>query len=496
MRPTTRLIHIHTCIVKILISEACGKLSQYGSPPAGVPCKEMMSYPSATPFQRDEPAGTEFIQTATTATADPAPNLALPWVVRLRYGMVAGEVAVILGMFYGLRVDFPLSWALAPVAIVLASNILLGRLRTLPVRFTQETLGTVFCLDTICLTAILGLTGGPMNPFSLLYLVQITLSAVVLRKIWTWILGLLSTVGFGLLFFFHIPSVAFEPHHVERGPSPHLIGMWIAFVIATALITFFTGKIADALRKREQDVLVLRDQVAKNERLASLVTLAAGAAHELGTPLATIAVVARELERYAPHVASNEAVLADAQLIRSEVDRCRRILERMSAQSAEPMGETPARVRLRDLLTQVQAQFSESRRSLLEIALADEELSAVLPAQATMQSLAALVQNALDASSDRTSVVISAKQSGSSLSITVQDQGHGIPPNVLRRIAEPFFTTKAPGKGMGLGTFLVRTFAESLGGRVLFDSVPGVGTTATLELPVHPSGQNAHAAAV
>jgi two-component system, sensor histidine kinase RegB len=414
---------------------------------------------------------------------DPAPNLALPWVVRLRYGMVAGEVAVILGLFYGLRIDFPLRWAVAPLVVMLASNILLGSLRRLPARFTQEALGIVFCLDTICLSVILGLTGGPMNPFSLLYLVQITLSAVVLRKTWTWILGALSTAGFGLLFFFHSPAAAFETHHADQGLSPHLIGMWVAFVAAAALITFFTGKIADALRKREQDVLVLQDQVAKSDRLASLVTLAAGAAHELGTPLATIAVVARELERYAATVASNDAVLADAQLIRSEVDRCRRILERMSAQSAEPMGEAPTRVLLSDLLAQVLAQFSESRQALLQVELPHEELAAVLPAQATVQSLAALVQNALDATSDQGPVIISAGWSDSALSITVQDHGAGMPSNVLRRIAEPFFTTKAPGKGMGLGTFLVRTFAETLGGRVLFDSAPGVGTRVTLELP-------------
>jgi len=429
------------------------------------------------------------MESVAIVTPDSAPNLALPWVVRLRYGMVAGEVAVILGLFYGLRVDFPLLWALAPLAIVLGSNILLGHLRTLPARFTQETLGAAFCLDTLCLTAILGLTGGPLNPFSLLYLVQITLSAVVLRKTWTWILGILSTAGFGLLFFFHSPSAAFEQHHPEQGLSPHLIGMWIAFVVAAALITFFTGKIADALRKREQDVLVLQEQVARNERLASLVTLSAGAAHELGTPLATIAVVARELERYSESIANNDAVLADARLIRSEVDRCRRILERMSAQSAEPMGETPTRVRLCDLFAEVVAQFSEARRELLEVELPDDELAAVLPAQATVQSLAALVQNALDATSDRGRVVISARCRESSLSIIVQDHGQGMPANVLRRIAEPFFTTKEPGKGMGLGTFLVRTFAESLGGRVLFDSVHGVGTIVTLELPVQATGQ-------
>src|SRR5271165_3194805 len=296
-----------------------------------------------------------------TVTTDLAPNLALPWVVRLRYGMVAGELGIILGMWYGFQLGFPLFWTIAPVAIVLASNILLGRLRVLPLRFSQETIGAVFCLDTLCLTAMLGLTGGPMNPFSLLYLVQITLSAVVLRKRWTWALGVLSTACFGLLSFFHVPPAAFQPHHVEQGLSPHLVGMWIAFVVAAALITFFTGKIADALRTREQEVLLLQDQVAKNERLASLVTLAAGAAHELGTPLGTIAVVAKELERYAEKINDDNAILGDARLIRSEVDRCRRILERMSAQSADPMGEAPRRVQVRDLLTEVVADRKSTR---------------------------------------------------------------------------------------------------------------------------------------
>jgi two-component system sensor histidine kinase RegB len=236
-----------------------------------------------------------------------------------------------------------------------------------------------------------------MNPFSLLYLVQITLSAVALRKVWTWALGCLSTLCFGLLFFLHFPSAAFQAHHVEEGLSPHLAGMWCAFVIAAGLITFFTGKIADALRTREQEVLILQDQVANNERLASLVTLAAGAAHELGTPLGIIAIAAKELERYAAGLTDHDAVIEDARIIRSEVERCRRILERMSVQSAEPMGETPQRACVRDLLAQVLAAFPESQRGWLKIELSDEALSAVLPARAVTQSLAALVQNALDA---------------------------------------------------------------------------------------------------
>src|SRR5690348_11534582 len=105
-------------------------------------------------------------------SGDIAPNLALPWVVRLRYGMAAGEAAIILGVWFGFHLEFPVAWALSPLAVVLASNALLHRIWRLPNRSPHSTLGAVFALDTLCLTAILALTGGPMNPFSLLYLVQ------------------------------------------------------------------------------------------------------------------------------------------------------------------------------------------------------------------------------------------------------------------------------------------------------------------------------------
>jgi two-component system sensor histidine kinase RegB len=133
------------------------------------------------------------------------------------------------------------------------------------------------------------------------------------------------------------------------------------------------------------------------------------------------------------------------------------------------------------------------QRTLVKVELPDEALAAVLPRQATAQSLAALIQNALDANLDQRPIVIMAIATDEGLRISIRDQGHGIPDNVLRRIAEPFFTTKEPGKGMGLGTFLVRSFAEKLGGRVMFDSVFGQGTTVTLELPLQSQRRNVHA---
>ena len=441
---------------------------------------------------QDSPNG--LAATSRPSTRDVAPNLALPWVLRLRYGMVAGEAAIILCMAYVFHVNFPVLWTLAPLFAILVSNVALARSYRTSAPFPEKTLGAIFTLDTFCLTIILGLTGGPMNPFSLLYLVQITLSAVVLNKFWTWTLGVLSTACFGLLFWLHAPLPILEAHqHTERGLSPHLTGMWLAFMIAAGLITFFTGKISDALRRREQEVLKLKDQVAKHERLASLVTLAAGAAHELGTPLGTIAVVARELERYALSGPTNEAVVGDARLIRSEVERCRLILERMSAQGAEPMGETPRQVAIRDLLNQVWDQFTNPQQGRIVIE-AQPGVSVIIPKQATIQSIAALIQNALDASSENQRVRVSASRSADHARISIEDHGCGMPETVLRRVGEPFFTTKEPGKGMGLGTFLVRTFAERLGGRISFDSIAGRGTTVTLELPVNVARKDGYVA--
>ncbi len=413
------------------------------------------------------------------SAGDLAPDLARPWVVRMRYGMLAAQLALVLFLSIGLEVNLMLGWLAIPLTITAATNLILRR-KFVSSRNPQALLGELFCLDTLCLTVVLGLTGGPMNPFSLLYLVQIMLSAMILNKTWTWFLGLLSTVCFGLLFWFSRPIPAFSPHHAENGFTLHLAGMWIAFTIAAILITFFIGKVSEAVRQHEREVLNLRDRLAKSQRLASLVTLAAGAAHELGTPLGTIAVVARELEHAA---AKHDAggLLEDAKLIRAEVARCRLILERMSADGAETPGEAPIPVPLSDVLDSVAARFE--RYPELKIAFPPVSALVVLPPDATVQAISALVKNALDANVDRREVLLKARIDDGQVFFTVEDKGAGMTPDVLNHLAEPFFTTKAPGVGMGLGTFLVRMFAEHLNGRLSFDSTVGKGSTAVLEFP-------------
>jgi len=162
------------------------------------------------------------------------------------------------------------------------------------------------------------------------------------------------------------------------------------------------------------------------------------------------------------------------------------ILERMSTQGAEPMGEAPREIQITALLNQVRERFPESQRSALHIQ-DGADVIAILPVHATIQAIVALVQNALDANVHERPVMLGFHRTGSSVNISIQDEGSGMGEDVVRRIAEPFFTTKEPGKGMGLGTFLVRVLAERLGGRLTFSSIPGRGTTASLELPLAPA---------
>lgn len=412
-------------------------------------------------------------------------TLALPWILRLRYGLAATEGAIVALAIVVARAHAPLLPAAVVIAITALSNRFQSHLqRALKIPIDKMIAG-LFCLDILCLTAIFMLTGGATNPFSLLYLVQITLSAAILSKRWTWFLGVLAIFCFGSLFVFYVPIPLLEMHHYHAGLDLHLMGMWIGFTVAAFLIALFSGKISEALREREKRLLLLQQQLAAKEKLASLATLAAGAAHELSTPLATIAVVAKELENFATRTELNSAVAEDSRLIRSEVERCRHILQGMSAQGAEFPGEKPIVIAVAEIVHRLRQQLPIAALDRLQIDSAIEETKIVVPVQALLQSLSALVKNAAEAEGGSAPILLRVTAETDTVYFAVKDEGPGIPEQLLRRIGEPFFTTKPPGKGMGLGTFLVRAFAEGLGGSLEFESQPGEGTTATLSIPAN-----------
>ncbi|HWA77379.1 MAG TPA: ATP-binding protein [Polyangiaceae bacterium] len=409
---------------------------------------------------------------------DLEPQASLPWLVRLRWLSLGGQVVALVcaRFWFGIRLsELPLALIIASVG---ASNFVLWHwLRRKPDSTSASAVvGGMFALDTILLTALLAFSGGAMNPFSVLYLVHITLAAVVLGAGWTMSIAGLCIACFGSLFVLPVAPMQSGPNHWAH----HLQGMWVAFTLAAALIAFFVRRVATTISAQREHIAALREGAARNARLASLTTLAAGAAHELGTPLGTIAVAAHEMALAAPSDAP--ALVADARLISAEVERCHEILAKMGSRAGFELGEAVA-ISPAELERLLRARFDSDQGERIVVRAGANIPTIQAPIDEFSHSIYALVKNAIDASGAAGNVGVSLDCDEAGVRICVEDAGVGMPSQVLAHAGEPFFTTKDPGRGLGLGLFLTRAFAESQGGELLLESEPGRGTRATLRLP-------------
>lgn len=403
------------------------------------------------------------------------PGDALAALVRLRWLAIVAELAAALVARYALGLPVQLPWALGVVAVAAASNLALAWTSRgeRPERF----IGPALFFDALVLTALLHVSGDTSNPFSIVYLVYVTIAALRTSPAWTSVITGGAIAGYGTLFFRAGDAGAHAMHHHDHGAhgapdafATHLQGMWLAFAITAVLIAFFVSRVARALAAE-------RERADRTARLVSVSTLAAGAAHELSTPLGTIKVAAGELER-ALTEASPEAQ-ADVRLIRAEVERMGDVLARLRQRSGTNEGEAPTAFPLSDLVREIERAFPQAGERL-EIAADEAEL--VLPRRSVVSAVTNLVKNALDAAQSGP-IEVALRIEADRLRARVEDRGPGIPAEIEAQLGEPFVTTKEPGRGMGLGVFLVRSLAESLKGSLVLRGREGGGTFAELELP-------------
>ena len=414
-------------------------------------------------------------------------GLNFSWLMKLRWSSIAGQTATILGVSWLLGIDVPLLPLFAVVGIELVSNVLCAAWFRRAPRVHEWQLAAVMALDIMLLTAMLYFTGGPNNPFSFLYLVNIALAAVALHRQWTWMLVGLALLSFGVLPLLDYRPLRLEGLSAEEIVALHQRGMWVAFGVASAFIVHFLWRVTSALGQREVELNQTRQEAAQKERLASLATMAAGAAHELATPLGTIALAAKELERQmerdAGAAGGGAQALEDVQLIRAQVARCRLILDQMGSAVGKSDEQRVESITLGALFDEVLSGVRDAPPVHLEIAPDSAAVRVKLPPHAMAQALRSLVTNAQDASPQRQPVVVSATIQESGLEVEVRDRGPGMAPELLERVGEPFFTTKPPGRGMGLGLFLTRAVIERLGGTLSIDSTPPHGTRARVIVP-------------
>lgn len=357
------------------------------------------------------------------------------------------------------------------LALASGSASLLGLVPVLEAKQPSLLVGLLVA-DVVMWTGVLAATGGISNPFTLLYFVQVTLAAVSLPPFGVAAVVASSAVGYGALFFIGGEHAG---HHATAYAS-HLRGMWLAFTLAATVIGAFVSRLARAFVEE-------REMRARTSRLLGLTTLAAGAAHELANPLGTIKLVAADLERELRGDGAGEWA-DDTRVILDEVDRARDVLDRLSEGSGELRGEGLREVELDALVEELSTRLGP-RWSRVRVQV-DPELarsSLRIPLQATAQALGHLVHNGIDASAPEDPVELNIGKARRSVRFAVRDAGEGMSEAVAKRVGEPFFTTKEPGCGMGLGVFLTRAVVDQLGGRFRLRSKLGEGTEAIIELP-------------
>jgi two-component system sensor histidine kinase RegB len=404
----------------------------------------------------------------------------------LRWGGLATQI-VVVGVSRALDAGLDLRW---PALVLTLSGLVSAGLSWVwrrQERLPNALIGGALAVDIGSLTALLALTGGPMNPFSFFYVVHLAIATVALPARWAWALVALSAAGYRLLF---LPDLAGDPHalHAPGAMALHLEGMWVAFVLTAAFMVHFVGRLRTAMEEEARVRQELRALEERNQRLASLATLAGGAAHELATPLSTIAFAGGELERalstleVAPAAVEQLGGLQeDARLIRSEVARCRRVLHHMASDAGTAMGEVPTRVTVEDVWAEALDGVDAGAVDVVPGAALGAWVR--VPVRGLGSALRGLVKNGVAASPSGERVRIEAAEVQEGIMLTITDRGTGMAPDVLARVGEPFFTTRAAGSGMGLGVFLARSVVEQAGGRLAMQSILGAGTQVQVVLP-------------
>jgi two-component system sensor histidine kinase RegB len=336
-------------------------------------------------------------------------------------------------------------------------------------------------IDLVSLTTALYLTGGSSNPLVSLLLLPVMVATATVRPALSWSVAAMAAICYTLLMFFHRPF-AME-HHSAGAFELHIWGMWYGFLLSALLVAFFVARIGTTLREHDQALVQAREEALRNEQWLALGTLAAGTAHELGTPLSTMAVIASDLaEEY-----RNEPELADRlRVLRSQIERCKGILSRMAMDAGAVRADTGRLVAIDDFL----ADLMDEWRSVRPEARVNAQWSGSSPAprivadRALTQAIHNILNNAADASPE--AVEVGATWDPKRLTIEVLDQGKGLADAVRDRIGEPLVSGKTDHGGMGLGLFLARTVVERFGGQVELSPRQPSGVRALIRLPLAP----------
>lgn len=400
--------------------------------------------------------------------------------IELRWIAALGQFATILVVHFGFEIPLPLKpmlWLLGGLVIFNAISVL--RLRTHPEVTNAELLVAVL-VDVAMLTGQLYLSGGATNPFVFLYLLQVTLAAVLLEAWSTWTIVAITGACFAGLALFGRPLALPLDH--DRGLwSPYIQGMLLCFALNAALLVVFISRISANLRARDARLADLRQRAAEEEHIVRMGLLASGAAHELGTPLATLSVILGDWA-HLPSFTSEPDMLQEIEEMQAQVLRCKSIVSGILLSAGEARGDSPSETTMRTFLDNLVDEWKVTRSvSSVDYRNRFGDDLRIVSDSAIKQMVCNVLDNALEASP--TWVGLEAARDDNLLRLTVTDRGPGFAPGILQRLGTPYQSTKGrPGGGLGL--FLVVNVARTLGGSVDAGNRADGGAFVTVTLPL------------
>ncbi len=402
--------------------------------------------------------------------------------IQLRWIAVIGQITTIAFVALVLKISLPL----VEMALVISCLVLLNLfslLRPRPGNLVRNgDLMAGLLVDVAALTALLYFSGGATNPFVFLYLLQVTLGAVLLEAWSTWTLVAVTSLCFAGLTQFYVPLNLPEPSE-DTLFELHIIGMLICFVLDVALLVIFMTRINANLRRRDARLADLRQRAAEEDHIVRMGLLASGAAHELGTPLATLSVILGDWRRM-PQFRDDPELAQEIADMEAEVKRCKSIVTGILLSAGEARGESPVMTTVQGFLDELIEEWRDSRPATSLYYKLDEnpELGATIVSDSALkQVICNVLDNALEASPRW--INFSGACENGMLTLTVRDRGPGFAPEMLAQLGKPYQSSKGrPGGGLGL--FLVMNVMRKLGGRVTAENAEEGGAVVRIFLPL------------
>ncbi|MFD1951194.1 ATP-binding protein [Sphingomonas arantia] len=400
--------------------------------------------------------------------------------VQLRWLAVGGQVSAILIAQFGLGIELPLGAMLGVAGATLLLNLASIILLRNRVGTSNGSLFFALILDVASLTAQLYLSGGATNPFMWLYLLQVVLGAILLDTWSAIVIVMVTSLCFAALTFIYRP-LNFPPVLADSRRLIDTAGAWACFALVAMLLVLLITRITQNLRARDANLANLRQQAVEEDHIVRMGLLASGAAHELGTPLASLAVILGDWKRM-PALAADPDLVAEIGEMQAEVQRCKAIVTGVLLAAGEARGEAPAITGMRRFLDGIADDWHAAHMStVLDYRNAFPGDLPVVADPALKQVIFNVLDNA--AESSPAWIAFNASQRGDALIIAVQDAGGGFSPERLERIGKPYESSKGR-LGGGLGLFLVVNVMRKLGGAVSAANCPNGGAVVTLTLPL------------